>query len=95
MWQSGLGGLDWIDDLVKAGKAVDLGGDGYPSRFTAIAEHVLPRIVDGPPGARSTWVCGARDIVTEKWEGKTVINRAAATECPPGGWLLIEAWDES
>ncbi len=30
VWQTGLGGLDWPNELVKAGKAIDLGGNGYP-----------------------------------------------------------------
>jgi hypothetical protein len=31
VWQTGIGGLDWLDELVKAGKAIDLGGNGYPA----------------------------------------------------------------
>ena len=34
-------------------------------------------------------------LVTDKWEGKTVIDGDAATLCRPGEWLLVEAWDES
>ena len=32
--QTGDGGLDWLCDLAKAGKAINLGGDGYPNTFT-------------------------------------------------------------
>ena len=32
VWQAGIGGLDWLIELVKAGKAINLGGDGYPVR---------------------------------------------------------------
>jgi hypothetical protein len=36
VWQTGLGGLDWLDELVKAGKAINLGENGgYPCRYTA------------------------------------------------------------
>ena len=96
VWQTGIDGLDWIDELVKEGKAINLGGNGYPGRYTATAEHLFPRIVvDNPPGARSTWICEPSDILTEKWVGKTEINQEMAEGCFPEEWLLIKAWDLS
>lgn len=95
VWQTGLGGLDWLNELVKAGKAIDLGGDGYPCRYTAIAEYLIPRIADMPPGARANWLREASDVITDQWEGKTVVDGAAVSQCRPDEWLLVEAWDES
>ena len=95
VWQTSLGGLDWINELVKDGKAISLGGDGYPCWFTATAEHLVQRIIDGPPEARSRWISEASDILTDQWEGKTVLNRDAAADCLPNEWLLVAAWDES
>jgi hypothetical protein len=95
VWQTGIGGLDWLTELVKEGKAVDLGGNGYPSRFSATAEVIVPRIVDTPPGARADWLLDAGDFVTEKWEGKTVVDGGVAGKCPPDEWLIVEVWDES
>ncbi len=95
VWQTGLGGLAWLDELVKAGRATYLGGNGYPFRYTATAEHLIPRVVEEPPGAHQVWAHDPQDILTEKWEGKTVIDRAAAAACQPEEWLLIVAWDES
>jgi len=80
---------------VKAGKAVELGGDGYPCRYTATAEHLIPQIIDAQLGARLTWSAGPTDVLTDKWEGKTVIDRTAAADCRFGEWLIVEAWDES
>ena len=40
VWQTGLGGLEWLDDLVKQHKAINLGGNGYPLEYTALA--ILP-----------------------------------------------------
>jgi hypothetical protein len=54
VWQTGLGRLDWVYELVKAGKAINLGGNGYPCRYTATAEYLTPRIIDEPPGAKVT-----------------------------------------
>lgn len=95
VWQAGLGGLEWLDALVKAGKAIDLGGDGYPCRYTALAEDIVPHIIETPPQARAVWMREPTDIVTDKWEGKTVVDRAVAGARHPDEWVLVEAWDES
>lgn len=95
VWQTGVGGLDWLKELVKEGKAIDLGGNGYPSRYTAITEYLIPLIIDVPPGARINWLREAGDVVTDKWEGKTVVDGAAVAQCRLAEWLLVEAWDES
>lgn len=95
VWQTGLGGLDWLDELVIAGKAIDLGGKGYPCRYSATAENLIPHIIDEPPHANRVWVSGKDDILTNKWEGKTVIDREVIAACRPDEWLLVEAWDES
>ena len=95
VWQAGFRGLQWIDRLVKSGKGIDLGGDGYPLRYSIQAGHIIPQILDGPPEANEVWIRGPEDIVNEKWAGKTVIDVAAANECKIGEWLFVEAWDES
>jgi len=95
VWQAGDDGLKWLDGLVKAGEAISLGGDGYPYRYTAAAEILVPRVLGGPPEARRCWIYGEHDILSEKWAGKTVVDRAAAAACRSDEWLLIEAWDES
>jgi hypothetical protein len=94
VWQTGLNGLDWLDELVKTGKAIHLGGNGYPRRYTATAEYIVPRI-EQPPLARTDWSYAAGDILTGKWAGKTVVDLVAAAECHLDEWLLVEAWDES
>jgi hypothetical protein len=95
VWQTDFRGLEWIEDLIKAGTAIDLGGNGYPCRFTATAENLLPHITGEPPRARIYWLREEGDIVTDQWEGKTVIDANAMEECRPGEWLQITAWDES
>lgn len=95
VWQTGIGGLDWLAELVKTDKAISLGGNGYPYRFTATAESLMPQISDAPPAARDNWLSEAGDLTTDKWEGKTVVDDAALTQCRSDEWLLVEAWDES
>jgi hypothetical protein len=79
VWQTSWGGLEWIDELVMQGKAIDLGGNGYPMRYTAQAKYLTGRVLVGPPDANETWVRGPEDIVTEKWAGKTVVDRAGSS----------------
>jgi len=71
VWQTGLFGRDWIDELVKAGNAIDLGGNAYPFEYTAMAAHIVPRLRGDPPDANAVWRFDSGDILTEKWLGKT------------------------
>jgi hypothetical protein len=45
--------------------------------------------------ARDRWLSGAGDLITNKWEGKTMVDGDAIALCRPDEWLLVEAWDES
>jgi hypothetical protein len=95
VWQTGLGGLNWLDDLVEKDLAISLGGNGYPTKYTAKLEHVRKVVLDGPPLARETWVFEVGDILTDAWLGKTTVYQEALCQCPAEEWVLIEAWDES
>jgi hypothetical protein len=92
VWQTGIGGLQWIDDLVNQKQAISLGGDGYPYRYTAIAKYIIPRIRDDqPPQAKPFWTFDKGDIITPRWHGKTTKDAGAMDACHPDEWLLIEA----
>ena len=89
--------LEWAELARRsreAGNAIDLGGNGYPLRFTATAEYLAPRIKK-PPEANAVWICGPEDILTDKWAGKTVVDLDAIAQCRIGEWLLVVAWDQS
>ncbi len=94
-WETGLSGLDWIDELVKAGKAIDLGGGGYPSRYTATAKNLIPRILAGAPEARFGRFAARFEIVEGKSRGTTAVDPAEIADCRPDEWLVVEAWDAS
>jgi hypothetical protein len=49
IWSPELLDLKWIQDVVRAGNGIDLGGDGYPCRFTIRAEKFLPVLKESPP----------------------------------------------
>lgn len=95
VWQAGLGGLDWIYEVINAGNAVGLGGDGYPCRFTMIFKHLIPVLLDGPPAAENAWATGPSETILDGWQGKTVIDHDVEATCRPDEWLLVEAWDVS
>ena len=95
VWQTGLGGIDWITDLVEAGNAIDLGGNGYPYQWTAKAVHLTPQLLDGPPDANAVWISSPDDVLTSEWNGKTTQDLPELAKCDPDEWLIIEVWDES
>lgn len=95
VWQADAGGRSWLDRLVGKGTAVLLGGDGYPTCYTAPASAVLPPVLAGPPDAKKVWSMGESDVAGAGWSGETAIDRSAAKRCRKDEWLLIEVWDES
>ncbi len=95
VWQAGMSGLKWIWNLEKDGKAVLLGGNGYPAWYTAEAQHLIPPIVAGPPQAENPWRSEKSDILLAGWKGKTEIYYAEIADCLPNEWLIVEAWDKS
>ena len=78
-WLVGLGGLDWLDELVKEGKAEYLSCGGYPDIFLAKAKDILPKISPSPP----------------HHFGEVIIYHPMLAQCLPEEQLIIEAWDQS
>ncbi len=97
VWQARVDGLDWLQDLVGSGDAVHLADNGgYPVRYTVRAGAAIPRILAGPPLARTTWVADPTDLIDpDRWHGATTIDRQAIEACQPDEWLQVEAFDES
>jgi hypothetical protein len=95
VWQAGLYGLQWIEELVTQGKAISLSGNGYPKRYSTRADDVIPLILEGPPWEQRKWTTGLDSVTGPGWLGGTTIDRGAMEQCRLGEWLLIEAWDES
>jgi len=90
----GFHGLDWIDNLTKAGKANDLGGNGYPLRYTALAKDLLPIITNGIPRPAGPPIIGDEYYLPAGWIGKPEICEALSA-IPSDQVLLINAWDQS
>jgi hypothetical protein len=95
VWQAGWAGLRWLNELVKAGEAVSLGGNGYPYQYSLWAKTLRAVIDAGLPEVNEVWGAGPHDVLTAKWAGRTVIDEAGLEECQPEEWLIVEVWDES
>jgi len=66
VWSAGWSGLDWVDDLGPKGKAIDLGGNGYPRRYTARIKYIIPNIIEGLPSkARPIFALDEGNILTD------------------------------
>ena len=95
LWETGVFGLEWLDDLVKAEKAVNLGGDGYPKCYSITAGVLLPVLAKGLPSNRSPLVIGDDYLLPPGWNGQLELDLAALSACPTDETLFIEAWDQS
>lgn len=90
----GFHGLDWIDELVKVGKANDLGGSGYPLRYTAMAKDFIPTLLKGIPRPAGSPIIGDDYYLPAGWVGKPEIQQNLSA-VPGDELLLINAWDQS
>lgn len=94
-WEAGIGGTDWLNELVKQGKAARLSFGGYPSRYTAAARDVFPLIASGPPAYKGVPVIGDDYYTPGGWIGTATIDRDKIAQCPLDQQLTIDAWDQS
>lgn len=98
LWHTGVGGLEWIEELVQQRQVISLGGDYYPAQYTAMAKYMIPRLRDDPGFAELDWVHWEFDTPENEvpgWLGKAAQNPEAIDACRPDEWLIIEAWDQS
>lgn len=81
-WETHLGGIDFLDSLVRKGKAKKLLSGGYPERYSALAADVLPLIPIRTPGPHHQVSHVTR-------------HQDRIDACAPDQVLTIEAWDLS
>ncbi len=95
VWDASIGGTKWIEQLVAAGKAVDLGGNGYPLKYAAAVSILIKALRHGPPTHGGPVVVGDDYALPSGWTGNSSINIQALEALDPGEILLVEAWDLS
>mgnify|MGYP003575135279 CR=1 FL=1 len=92
-WETSLGGTDWIDALVKEGRAVFVAGNqGYPVVYTAAARATVPALAEGPPSYSGPAVFGDAYMKPSGWTGAVNVDTARLAACDPGEELTIETW---
>jgi hypothetical protein len=94
-WMVGLYGLSWIEDLVAAGKATLLGGNGYPVRFQVSAGTLAGALASGVPAHDSPPVFGDDYVLPRGWTGTAHIDLERLAALDPDEPLVVEAWDQS
>jgi hypothetical protein len=94
-WQAGIGGTQWLDDLVSKGVAADLGGNGYPNRYTLPVGVVVSVLAGGLPRHSGPLVIGDDYVLPGGWTGNAQFDIAQLKSLDPNEILLVEAWDQS
>lgn len=100
-WETGVGGIRWLEKLVEEGKATKLRGDGYPNRYTSTADIVLPLLTGDAikPADDGIWVFGMDEgeeyAQPPGWMGKVNLRPESIRTCPTDASLTIDAWDQS
>jgi hypothetical protein len=92
VWDAAILGLNWVDDLVREGTAIRLGGNGYPFRYTAMAEHIIPNVPEGLPPRPPT---SGHQANNPNYPQSHFFDRDLAKQCDFNEWLLVEVWDTS
>jgi hypothetical protein len=94
-WQTGVGGLDWLDPLVSSGRAVSTSRGGYPETYLIRCRDFVARLDEGLPDERPVWGTDPGDVLSDRWLGRTTVDSDTLARCEPDEWLLVKAWDES
>lgn len=94
-WSTGINGLDWLDHLAKANKILDLGGNGYPSRYSAKASEILPIISSALSTCNRPITIGDNIVLSAHDISALKVDALKISACSPDDQLLIEAWDQS
>jgi hypothetical protein len=75
--------------------ATDLGGNGYPKRYTLTASVFAAALKDGIPKHKGPDVFGDDYLLLGVWTGNATIDLELIKALSPDELLEIEAWDQS
>lgn len=83
-WPAATEQTEWLDSLAATNAhAVNLGGDGYPNRYTVRADTMLPLIPPEP------------SQVLQSLSAHNALDWDAIESCPVDEWLIVDLWDSS
>jgi hypothetical protein len=94
-WMTGGSGTDWLRNLVKQGKAKDLGANGgFPHAFSMEARVLRPILIEGIPQSGSGITVGENFVIASRGVWNLKINFEALMQCQDDDVLEIDAWDQ-
>lgn len=94
-WMAGLGGDQWLHDLIAQGKATNFEGNGYPKSSLVSAGALADVLGKGLPQHKGPLVIGDDYVMPGGWRGDAVIDLDRLRALDPHEILLVEAWDQS
>ena len=94
-WQTGINGMDWLEELVAKGIGADLGGNGYPNTYEMPAGVMLAILANGIPKHGGPTVAGDDYVLPRGWTGNASIDLERLRSMEPSEILIVEAWDQS
>lgn len=94
-WKTGLGGTDWLERLVQAGKADSRHAGGYPRSYRMLWRDLLPELLNQPQPYDGPPVIGEDYVMEPGWFEHKTLNRAALALCQADDWMIVDAWDQS
>jgi hypothetical protein len=94
-WTTGTYGLSWIEDLVKEGNAVSLGGDGYPIRYLIKTKVLRSVLHKGFQAQDSLPVIGDNYYLPSGYNSNIHISTELFADCSDDEELVVTAWDLS
>jgi len=94
-WMTGWQGTDWIRDLVKEGKAQDLGANGgFPHAFSVQAKVLRPFLTEGVPQEGGGVTVGENFVIASRGVWDLNIDFEKLKQCQDDDVLEIDAWDQ-
>lgn len=95
-WPSPMDGRDWLDEMVKMGRAELLGENGgYPVAYRALWGALMPALFACPEVYRGPVVVDENHGILPGWYTTKNFNRAAFVRCKLRDRMLIQCWDRS
>lgn len=94
-WETGVGGLRWLDERGEAGGILALGGDGYPFHYRIRAATLAEVLERGLPPNDSPAIFGDDYVLPAGYNRLIEVDEDKLRACPPDEWLVVHAWDLS
>lgn len=96
-WLAGVGGIQWVDDLVSKGMAQKFNGFGYPDIYEINVESLLNVITNNLylPSSKGPIVIGDDYVQKPVYSRNGRIDMELLKSLPLDEILLVEVWDQS